>query len=79
MLYKRYIPVVTLIGTKGELRPLFIIWDHGVKFPIDKILEVRNCASLVGGCGILYRCRIQGKERNLFYEKNRWFIESHQP
>ena len=36
-------------------------------------------ASQVGGCGILYRCRIAGVERNLFLERTRWFIESAKP
>ena len=79
MLYKRYVDVETLISKEGRLKPLSIVWDNGVKYPIDRILEVRKAASQVGGCGILFRCRIQGQEKNLFYELNRWFIESRKP
>ncbi len=79
MMYKRYVAVITLIGKLGELQPLCIIWDNNQKYTIDKILEMRPSHSIVGGGGILYRCLIQGKERNLFYEKNRWFLESTQP
>lgn len=81
-LYKRYVEVVVLTGKQGELRPLYMIWEsHGVKtkYKIDKIYEIRKAASQVGGCGVLYSCRIDGKDRRLFYEKDRWFIESYRP
>lgn len=78
-LYKRYIDVVTMINKSGELTPLMLVWDNGVKYKIDKVVEVRNAASQVGGCGILYRCQVGGVERNLFFERNRWFIESTRP
>ena len=79
MLYKRYVDVVALIDKQGKLTPLILRWDNGVQYPIDRILEVRKAVSEVGGSGILYRCRIQTQERKLFYEKNRWFIESTKP
>lgn len=79
MLYKKYVNVVALIDKQGNIKPLFLVWNDGVKYPIDRILEVRKAASEVGGCGLLYRCRIQNVERKLFYEKNRWFIESVKP
>ena len=56
-----------------------MIWDNGMEYPIDRVLEIRKSASQVGGCGILYRCRIAGVERNLFLERTRWFIESAKP
>lgn len=79
MLYKRYVDVITLVDREGKLKPLILIWENGLQYPIDRILEVRNATSEVGGCGILYRCRIGSQERCLFYEKNRWFIESTKP
>lgn len=78
-MYKKYINVVTMITKEAKLTPIFIIWDNGVKYHIDKVKEIRPAASKLGGCGILYRCMIEGKERNLFYEVNRWFIESARP
>lgn len=76
--YKRYIDVVAHIDKYGEIRPLIIIFEHE-KYQIDKILEIKKAHSQVGGSGIRYRCRIQNQERNLFLEKNRWFIESTKP
>lgn len=82
MLYKRYVPVVCMMGKEGELKPLSLIWEDvngRVSYTIDKILKVKKAASQVGGCGILYECMISGQKRNLFYEKNRWFVECKRP
>jgi hypothetical protein len=76
--YKKYVDVVVLVNRYGEISPLFVVVDS-FKYPIDKVLEVRNAHSQVGGSGVRYRCRIQNQERNLFYEKNRWFMESLHP
>lgn len=78
-MYKKYVNVVTLIDKEGNLKPLILVWDDGTKYPIDKILDVRKAASQVGGCGIRYECRIANANRNLFYERNRWFLESFHP
>ncbi len=78
-LYKRYVDVITLMKKDGSMLPVMLVWDNGAKYSIDRIVEVRKAASQVGGCGILYKCKIEGKERNLFFERNRWFIESLKP
>lgn len=82
MLYKRYIPVITLIGKEGEITPISIIWEDYQQrniYKVDKILAVRKASSVVGGGGILYECLILGKKRKLYYERNRWFTESIKP
>lgn len=75
-LYKKYIDVVIHVNTLGEVMPLFIIFNSQ-KYPIDKVLQIKKSASPVGGSGILYECRIQNNVRNLYLERNRWFIESY--
>ena len=46
------------------------------RYPIDRITDVRYATSLkAGGCGIRYTCRILGKERYIFLEENKWFVE----
>lgn len=77
-LYKRYIDVVVLCDKLANLTPLFIIWDDK-KYSIDKILQVKNAHSVVGGGGVMYECLILNQRRKLFYEENRWFIESFLP
>lgn len=77
--YKRYIPVIALVDEKGDMMPMFIIWqdDKGDKkiYRIDKIINKRRSFSRVGGCGILYECMILSKKRKLFLERDKWFIE----
>lgn len=79
ILYKRYVNVIVETDRLGNLKPLYLRWENQQLFKIDKILEIRKAASVVGGAGILYRVLISGQEKRLFYEINRWFIESTQP
>lgn len=78
MRYKKYVDIVAHINRYGEMMPLFILVDQK-KYKIDRVLEIKNAHSQVGGSGVRYRCKIQGNERYLFYERNRWFIESMKP
>lgn len=78
-LYKRYVNVIAEADKLGNLTPIYLRWEDNQLFKIDKIIEVRQSVSRVGGNGILYRVRIQNRERRLFYEINRWFIESYTP
>ena len=60
----------------GNIRPRAITWEDGRVFEIDRILDVRQAASLkAGGLGIRYICRIRGKEVRLFNEEGHWFME----
>lgn len=73
--YKYYVDVVTLVLQDGALRPLFVCWD-GHRYKVDKVLSVREMYSKAGGCGICYLCKMQGQMRKLYWERNRWFLES---
>ena len=69
---KKYIKVTATFDCDGNLLPELIYWDDGRKYPIDKITDVRYAASLKAcGAGI-----ILGKERYLFLEENRWFVDT---
>jgi len=55
---------------------LKIIWEDGRNFEIDKVMDIRNCASLKsGGVGTRYICRIRNKIVRIFLEDNRWFLD----
>lgn len=65
----------------GSIRPLMFREADGPTVVIDRVANVCQAASTkVGGQGIRYTCRIQGREIHLFQEKgdgsNRWFIEA---
>lgn len=73
---KVYVEVTVKFNIDGKMIPKSLKWDDGSVYEIDKILDERRAASLkAGGQGIRYLCRIHGKERYLFYEKPKWFVE----
>ena len=81
-LYKRYVDVITMITKEGKLIPMYLFWDERgtrTRIQIDRIVEVKQAASVVGGCGLRYKIVIKGQSHNLYYERKRWFIESYQP
>ncbi len=73
---KIYISVWTYTSPDGQVRPLAIkLKDKTLK--IDKILDVRAKASRkLGGSGIRYLCRIEGKEYELYLDDKQWFMEA---
>ena len=63
-------------NTDGSIMQLSIVWSDGRVFEVDKVLEVRRAASIKAGeVGIRYRCKIMGKEVDLFDEDDKWFME----
>ena len=60
----------------GKVSPLKILWEDGRIFEIDRILDIRKKASTKGGgAGLRYTVKIKGKERFLFLNEDKWFIE----
>ncbi|MBQ0098157.1 MAG: hypothetical protein KBS62_04410 [Oscillospiraceae bacterium] len=73
---KKYISVTAQFDQDGNILPLKINWDDGRTFDIDRVTDIRYAASLkAGGAGIRYTCRIHSKEKYIYLEENRWFIE----
>lgn len=73
---KRYVEVVARYFEDGKLVPLSITWDDGRVFAIDRVLDVRQAASLkVGGMGTRFIVRIGSRTTCLFFEGPRWFVE----
>lgn len=74
---KRYVPVVVRFDTEGRLRPLEIEFDEEHKYAVERVLNVcRAACQTVGGVGVRYTVRIQGQERYLWLERDRWFVEA---
>lgn len=72
-----YVEVDAVFDTEGNMTPRAIKWENGRVYAIDKVLDKRRAASLkAGGSGIRYLCRIRGKERFLFYDEPRWYVEA---
>ena len=70
------VPILLEVDADGQKRPRKIRWKDGNAYAIDKVLKVCRAASTkVGGCGMRYTVRIDGKETHLFEEDGKWFIE----
>jgi hypothetical protein len=76
-IYKKYVDVIARFYEDGRIIPLAIWWAEGQLYEIDRVLDVRPAASLkAGGAGIRYTCRIQGHEKYIWREQDRWFVEA---
>lgn len=67
-------------NTDGTIRPLAFLTPDGQKVVIDKVLGLRQAASLkAGGQGMRYEIRVscgeQGRTMYLFDDDGIWFIE----
>jgi len=73
---KVYVDVTATFTKDGSLIPLYFIWEDGIRYEIDRVLEHKRAASLkAGGQGIRYKCRVLGKDVYMFLEDGRWFME----
>jgi len=73
---KVYVNVTAHFDTEGNMTPMSIIWGDGTEYEIDRVLDKRRAASLkAGGFGDRYTVRIWNRERYLFFEDGRWFVE----
>ncbi len=76
MARKVTVRVLAEFNEQGQLLPRSITWEDGRQYSIDRILDVRQAASLkVGGSGLRYTCRIRGQAVYLFQDDNHWFME----
>lgn len=73
---KQFVDVICLVEKNGQVKPLYIIWEDGNKYPIDRIIQIIPAASLrSGGMGLRYTCKFGRQQRYLFLEEGKWFIE----
>ena len=82
---KVYVQVKADFREDGVMLPREIIWEDGVTYEIDKVLQITQAAAMrAGGQGDRYKIRVRGKESYLFFERSanltgnnigRWFVE----
>ena len=74
-----YVKVEAQFTPEGKVVPLWMEWEDGRKFSIDRIIDIRLAhATKAGGNGLRYTVDILGTPKYLFYEDelNRWFVEA---
>ncbi len=73
---KEYVNVTVKFKKDGSMIPVNIEWENGKIYTVDRILDIRNAASLkAGGCGVRYLCKIMGMQTYIFFEEDKWFVE----
>ena len=73
---KQYVDVICIYTKTGQIRPMYIVWENGIRYPIEKITQIVPAASLYsGGIGMRYTCLIGSQQRYLFLEEGKWFVE----
>ncbi|MDO4798314.1 MAG: hypothetical protein Q4A01_09900 [Coriobacteriales bacterium] len=76
---KKYVDVVSLTTADALVTPLYIVWDDGRRFAIDKVTNRRQAHSLkTGGTGMRYTILVGGKQTYLYYDdyRKKWFVEA---
>ena len=75
--YKKvYVAMNVRVMPDGRIRPISMVWEDGATYKIDRVLRAVPAASLkVGGCGTRYTVIIEGKQRDIYDEDGRWFVE----
>jgi len=74
---KVFVGVNMDVSEEGEICPRLIRWADGSVYPIDRIkYRCRAASTKVGGIGMRYTVVVGGKERFLFNEDDRWFVEA---
>ena len=73
---RKDVTVIAKMQTNGLVIPLYLIWENGEKFAIDKVLDIRKKASTKGGgLGLRYTCRFGNHERFVWLDGYVWFVE----
>ena len=68
--HKVYVRVNAEFDKDGFVHPKSIIWNNGIEYEINKVLDIKHMyASKAGGNGDRFTIRLRGKERYLFYER----------
>ena len=74
---KVYVAVRADFDTEGRITPVSLTWEDGTVFEIDRVLDCKKAASQkAGGIGDRFTIRVQGRERYLWFENPRWFVEA---
>ena len=83
-LHKIYIAASAICDKVGNLTPIAIHWG-GIRYDIELVKDIRKInEQKTGEKGLRYTCSINGKDRHVFldmerYDRYRWYVESTEP
>lgn len=78
--YKKvYVGVLLHVDSDGNMKPVAIEWENGIRYEISKITDVRQTPPrYVGGMPAMrYTVLVSGYVRELYHETyyRRWYVE----
>lgn len=87
--YKAYVTVFVEFKKDGTMLPRYIIWEDGIKYEIDRVVDIRpGYAAKAGGQGDRYTVMVNGRRTYLYFERSTnltgniigcWFVERKVP
>ena len=75
---KIYVETVVRFSVTGGMRPLYIVWEDGERYAVDKVRFIDRAPARVGSVmPVRYTCVMNGREKLLYYEPadEKWFVE----
>lgn len=73
---KCYVEVLADFSEDGRVTPLEIVWEDGRRFGVDRVIDGRWASNMkLGGTGYRYTVMVGGKERFLWRDGERWYVE----
>lgn len=69
---KTPIEVTLKCMTDGKMLPLFIKWQNGCIYEIERVIDIKPREPY----SVIYKVIINGKKRCLYYENKKWLVES---
>ena len=76
---KKYIRITVVVDKDGTMTPKEILWEDGRVFPIRRVLDRKHVITAAGGAAVCYVCLIGKKRKELYREKDRWYILTKSP
>ena len=74
---KVFVEVTVKVSPEGEVRPLSITFEDGIKYEIDRLKQrCRAHATKVGGTGIRYTIVVNNHETYLLEDDGRWVVDA---
>ena len=74
MATKKYVDMTVKYSKDGGMTPVSLIWPDGREFKIDRVIGHDRVLTKLGGAAIQYKCRIKRQVRDLYFEKDKWFV-----
>ena len=73
---KTYVKVNVNIDELGKITPVYIIFND-TRYNIDRVLDIRRAPNLeVGGIGMRYTIRVNGRVTYLWEEQGKFYINT---